>query len=1040
MTKSTLHQNKPRGSIIRKMIAVYIGILIVVTNIGISLANDYEGETNIGSTAWSKANGNQEWVVTEYDKNWNHVGATGTKVTVYVGEDYSISKSVYYNQGEGVSGTVYKGYDWSSCTGKDAPPSNGFNTDTDQMKKMIDAIGLDTATKEKIKQGEVVTILSEPTVRIKNTKTGEVTVGTVVEILVACKNVANNGVKNGQGIRYVENYSKSIFMKLKEEQPELYTQILAYANGQGQAVHQERLYQPPTPTPDEPTPTPDEPTPTPDEPTPTPDEPTPTPDEPTPTLDEPTPTLDTPELPPDSTKYTVTEADAPTRNNYTAQVKIDNEKFKVFLGYDSNGNPIPTNENLTLNGCTSLVGVVKNLGLNTVRFTDGIEYTVYAYWSREEERTGERQKEIDGVLQVDKNNKPIIEEYTYTVTISGVETATVYSQNWSTNYYKIRRNTNWAKLKNVLVSNDSFGEIKFNSPRGINYFPTIYSDVTRISEKTCVVSGSYEYASDAEVAAEEFAKSASWSDFWNVTSDVLGSSEGEIRYNGVVSNNACNKLTEKTTKTKEVENKSLGGDAYPSTGLHDVEWIRITGEETGWPFKPNAIRIHTPIYNEMEITSPSINQLENINGVTSGYKIVTIGDEFTVTVNVSGPYEYYYFPDGTTHRISLDTSKYVKDVIIDCGVCGKQYHSKTHTCEWYNTIEKNDDTEYQITTTVIAKNSGPKGEAEANKNEPDDIYVLKQYGGVHLVGKIYDLEVRTTDDPGWKLRMAEKLAKLPTGEKGDNAINSYKYGIKLGYRAYFDLKTLGTASKDIVITPKIYYVDKDGNQKEVDLYYRTSKTEYKKLEDNDIEISMVMNKTNGDVNNKDFKIERAAMLVVNPNINYNQKITIGGLKNIKLTAQNSVATKYNGVYTWKPTVEHSRRWYGEVYIPASTIVAEKGATVAEITRGAKVLEDGYLIISFEEIVSRRGDESRYLNYSIGRTTDGVKFSPDASNKLVSPSIMYEEKTNDEKQALKSEITLPNGKIFKGYEETEAPIIIYDVSLRANDDYEQTGTH
>lgn len=1033
MTKSILHQNKPRRSIIRKMIAVYIGILIAVTNIGISLANDYEGETNIGSTAWSKANGNQEWVVTEYDKNWNHVGATGTKVTVYVGGDYGTSKSVYYDQGEGVNGTVYKGYDWSSCTGRDAPPSNGFNTDTNQMKKMVDTMGFDSETSKRIKNGEVVTILSEPTVRIKNTKTGEILEGTVTEILAACKNAEANGVKNGQGIRYVENYTKSILMKLKEEQPGLYAAILANANGQGQAVHQERLYPTPTPTSTTTTPTPKNNTPTPEKPTPTPD------DEETPTPT-PKPTPVPPELPPKSTKYTVTEGDAPENSGYTAQVKIDNEKFKVFLGYDSNGNPIPTNETLKLNGCTSLVGAVKKLGLNTVKFTDGVEYVVYAYWSREEERTGRRQKEIDGVPQVDENNDPIMEEYTYMETIDGVETATVYSKNWSTYYYKIRNETNWAKLKNLLVSNEAFGEVAFEAPREITYMPMIYSDATRISEKVCMVGGVYEYASDAKEAAEEFAKTATWSDFWNVISDVLNSSEGIITYNGVVSNNACNKLKEESTTTKEVVNKSLGGNAYPSTGLHDVEWIRIAGEETGWPFKPNAIRIHTPIYNEMEITSPSTNQLENTNGVTSGYKIVTIGDEFTVTVNISGPYEYYYFPDGTTNRISLDTSKYVKDVIIDCGVCGKQYHSKTHTCEWYNTIEKNDDTEYQITTTVIAKNSGPKGEAEANKNEPDDIYVLKQYGGVHLVGKIYDLEVRTTDDPGWKLRMAEKLAKLPIGEKGDNAINSYKYGIKLGYRAYFDLKTLGTASKDIEIIPKIYYVDKNGNQKEVDLYYRTSKTEYKKLEDNDIEISMVMNNTNGDVNNKDFKTERAAMLVVNPNINYNQKLTIGGLKNIRLTAQNSVATKYNGVYTWKPTVEQSRRWYGEVYIPASTIVAEKGATLTEIARGTKVLKEGYLIVSFKEIVSRRENESRYLEYSIGRTTDGVKFSPDASNKLVSPSIMYEEKTNGEKQPLKSEITLPNGKIFNGYEETEAPIIIYDVSLRANDDYEQTGTH
>lgn len=1030
MAQHTLHQNEPSKSMMRKIIAVYIGILIVLTNVKINFANDYQGETNIGSTAWSKANGNQEWVVTEYDEYWNHVGATGTKVTVYVGEDYSASKSVYYNQGEGVAGTVYKGYDWSSCTGKDAPPSNGFNTDTNQMKKMVDAVNFDSTTSQKIKNGEVVTILSEPTVRIKNTKTGEIIEGTVTEILSACKIAEANGVKNGQGIRYVENYTKSILMKLKEEQPELYAAILENANGQGQAVHQERLY--PTPTPNKNTQTPATQTPNHKTPTPTPEEETPTPT--------PIPTPEPPELPPKSTKYTVTEGDAPEKNSYTAQAKIDNEKFKVFLGYDSNGNPIPTNENLTLSGCTSLVGVVKELGYNHVKFTDGIEYTVYAYWSREEERTGERQKEINGVLQFDEDNKPIMEEYTYMETIDGVETATVYSKNWATDYYKIRKDTNWAKLKNVLISNVAFGEVMFEAPREITYAPTIYSDTTRIKEKICVVDGMYEYASDAKIAAEKFAKDATWSDFWNVLSDVLNSSEGIITYNGVVSNNACNKLNEKTTKTLEVNNKSLGNNAYPSSGLHDVEWIRIAGEETGWPFKANAIRIHTPIYNEMKITSPSTNQLENLIGVTNGYKIVTIGDEFTVTVNTSGPYEYYYFADGTTHRISLDTSKYVKDIIIDCGVCGKQYHSKTHTCEWYNTIEKNDDTEYQIITTVIAKNSGPKGEAEANENEPDDIYVLKQYGGIHLVGKIYDLEVRTTDDLAWKLRNAEKLAKLPIGEKGDNAISSYKYGIKLGYRAYFDLKTLGTATKDILITPKLYYVDKNGNQQEVDIYYRTSKTEYKKLSENDIEIKMVMNKTNGDVNNQDFKTEKAAMLVVNPQIDYNKQITIGGLSKINLTSQNSVATKYNGVYTWKPTVEQSRRWYGEVYIPASTIVAEKGATLTEIARGKKVLKDGYIIVSFKEIISRRENGTTYLEYSIGRTTDGVKFSPDASNKLVSPSIMYEEKTNNEKQALKSEILLPNGKVFTEYEETEAPIIIYDVSLRANDDYEETGTH
>lgn len=203
---------------------------------------------------------------------------------------------------------------------------------------------------------------------------------------------------------------------------------------------------------------------------------------------------------------------------------------------------------------------------------------------------------------------------------------------------------------------------------------------------------------------------------------------------------------------------------------------------------------------------------------------------------------------------------------------------------------------------------------------------------------------------------------------------------------------------------------------------------------------MVMNKTNGDVNNEDFKIERASMLTVNSNINYNKTLEIGGLKGITLTDDNSVATKYNGVYTWNPTVEQSRRWYGEIYLPSSTIVALKDTPLDEVINGDGRIKDGYLIITFENIITRFDDESTYLQYSIGRDTDGVKFSPNDSGNLVSPAIMHNEKTDNDGQTLKNTIALPNGKTFTAYLETDAPIIIYDVSLRANDDYETTGTH
>ena len=48
--------------------------------------------------------------------------------------------------------------------------------------------------------------------------------------------------------------------------------------------------------------------------------------------------------------------------------------------------------------------------------------------------------------------------------------------------------------------------------------------------------------------------------------------------------------------------------------------------------------------------------------------------------------------------------------------------------------------------------------------------------------------------------------------------------------------------------------------------------------------------------------------------------------------------------------------------------------------------------------------------------------------------MYAEKNG------KNSIALPGGKTFTAYNETEMPVIVYDVSLKARNDYETSGTH
>ena len=377
-----------------------------------------------------------------------------------------------------------------------------------------------------------------------------------------------------------------------------------------------------------------------------------------------------------------------------------------------------------------------------------------------------------------------MEEYTYMETIGGVESANTPILSGTTEYYKIRSYTNWGTTINVTVYNESFGSYTFDAPKGISYYPDIIPDSQRIIENT-VALGGYEYPEDARKAAEAYAASANVLDFWTVKTDTLNSSLGVITYNGAVSDGTCNILAQGNVTTLQVKNNSVDGVGYTSNGTHTVEWLRLGGNEIGFGFTPNSVRIHTPIHNSLIITSPSHNELLDVN-LANGNKIVTLDEEFTVTVNLNGN-SYYYTP------ITTSLEKYVKAVYIECGVCGKKISGYIHTCRV--PVTRDDNKIYQIKATVIAKNVWDGAQtANAEINNPDEIYALIQTDGVYIAGKIYDLEVRTIDDLGWKLKEAEKLSKLPTGENKDNLIEAYKYGVKLGYRAYFDLKTIGTAT------------------------------------------------------------------------------------------------------------------------------------------------------------------------------------------------------------------------------------------------------
>ena len=99
----------------------------------------------------------------------------------------------------------------------------------------------------------------------------------------------------------------------------------------------------------------------------------------------------------------------------------------------------------------------------------------------------------------------------------------------------------------------------------------------------------------------------------------------------------------------------------------------------------------------------------------------------------------------------------------------------------------------------------------------------------------------------------------------------------------------------------------------------------------------------------------------------------------------------------------------------------------KVTNGTGIIKEGYIVVVFENIKSTTASGADYLKY------DEVR-DPDWNIPAGAKSQLATEKAG------KTTIKLPNGKTCTSYSSSDAPVIIYDVSLRANNDYEQTGTH
>lgn len=360
-----------------------------------------------------------------------------------------------------------------------------------------------------------------------------------------------------------------------------------------------------------------------------------------------------------------------------------------------------------------------------------------------------------------------------------------------------------------------------------------------------------------------------------------------------------------------------------------------SSEKVTQKINPNSVTVHTPVVNKTILDNTTAlqsnqkigNLAVNSEGVTA--KALILDEEFIVTISNSGK---HIDSNGYGNRVynagqGVNKNSYAKwkqikfpfDVYIIKGsnkelLEANTWHMLSLNEENYKFLlprsvkEGAYDTngnEYYVETRVVAENATTEEllkmvQSGANTNIKNYIATDKIF--VEVVGRLYNLTIMNTNDPGWKLEEDLNVEKQPVGQYGQNN-PKYKYALKLGYSVMFNVKTKGEKSDEIVLTPKYFYIDKEtGKIQEVDLYYHTTTKKYAKLEGNKV------------LNDAQF-------------------------------------SDYIGL------------WNGEYKLPASTFAVAKGKKLpSNLSDSNEVfLKNGYILVQFE--VETNYDTWEYLSYS-----------------------------------------------------------------------------
>ena len=503
------------------------------------------------------------------------------------------------------------------------------------------------------------------------------------------------------------------------------------------------------------------------------------------------------------------------------------------------------------------------------------------------------------------------------------------------------------------------------------------------------------------------------------------------------------------------------------------------GAEPETSYAMNSVFVHTPVVLTLDATPTGlVNQ--SVNGSASSQTLVSLGKDLVVSYSATAEHK------GATGYKYRDYSEYSDGKVylvfpFEILYNGTYYEANTKLAVTYDREHPENN---QIVVTVptwtktgdatikafmYASNAITEDQRQhvgigGNYHTTEYVAVGQKY--VTVLGNVFDFEVYDVSDyPLWHdvfrqtnsllFKTGSDLVTYKVGQRnwltesnnqkaeytlplmeGSHPTNKNEGTLGTGYAFRFRLKTTGSMYDDndsIKITPRFYYVPKDGSSRqEVDLYYNGTvdgqKAALVKV-GSKLDKKAIKSLTVGDeyLGIPDSELADTAKLLGTSSQSLKAK-TVESYTFSSITLPSALRTFVGdntvpaGAHVTADDLQKSvQEWYGEYYLPSKLYACAKGFDVKGYADSHGLnfdeefwLKDGYIVVNFT--IETVDDGELALSYNAGypETVNMFKREGAVLNKAASNGTVYDLAYGD--------------------------VVFYDRSKAAEDNYRSSGTH